>query len=103
MSSQRYQIKVVGEGRPRVKGVLAFVAAQALDLISRSTYVVSISEATPVPAGVMRLHSTPDGVIGVWQANPNHIHPQAGPPSWCNTVINMSVELGKKITWQQQT
>lgn len=100
----RFQIRVVGEGKPRVSGVLAFVLPQALDLASTTSYVVSIRPAGLSPDGFLRFRRNSDGLDARYERNVNKpLTPATHKiPAWCEQAISMSRELGRKVTWQPQ-
>ena len=101
----KYLLSVVGEGTARAKGVLAYVAAQAFDLGTRSQYTLSISQAVPkgdVSRGVLRLKHTGYGNFETYY-EPNRDLPTVDAhPAWIDRVPELAASVGKKITWQPQ-
>lgn len=105
MSGTRFQMKVIGEDKVRARGELAFVLPQALDLVSRSSYTASITEATHPPRGALRLRRTDNGDIEAsYTNNPGFPAMAKGrPPAWLDSVETLSGTLGRTITWQPVT
>jgi hypothetical protein len=102
MSGTRFQLKVVGEGKVRARGELAFVLPQALDLVSKSAYVVSISEIVPAPPGVLRLWRGDRGIHARYIPNLN-LTTNKPDPAWLGSIDNLSGTLGRTVTWQTVT
>ena len=100
MSSTRFQMKVLGEGKVRARGELAFVLPQALDLVTKTAYVAGISEADPVPPGVLRLWSDRGQILARYTVNPNLTNSKQD-PAWLGSIDNLSTTLGRTITWQK--
>ena len=99
MSGTRFEMLVIGEGRVRARGELAFVLPQALDLVGRSSYTVSIRESV-APKGSLRLRGR-DGQVVEADYEPMPGLPAAGrQPSWLASVPNLSASLGRSITWR---
>jgi hypothetical protein len=102
MSGTRFQFKVLGEGKVRARGELAFVLPQALDLVSKTAYVASISEVMPAPPGVLRLWRGKSGIEARYIQNLNLTHSKPD-PAWLGSIDNLSGTLGRTITWQTVT
>jgi hypothetical protein len=102
VSGTRFQFTVIGEGKVRARGELAFVLPQALDLVSRTAYVAGISEADPTPPGVLRLWSDRDSIQALYTINPNRPNTSSS-PAWLASVPNLSRALGRTVTWQTAT
>jgi hypothetical protein len=99
MSGTRFVFKVVGEGKVRARGELAFVLPQALDLVSKTSYTASVSEALP-NQGVLHLKRTEQGIEAQYQFNPNPALPMPEtPPAWLQVAGHLSTTLGKQVTW----
>jgi hypothetical protein len=102
MSGTRYKFMVSGEGKVRARGELAFVLPQALDLVTRSSYVATITEDEQVPPGMLRLRGAGENNVEA-QYDPNPNRSQRTPPSWLGTITTLSASLGRNITWQPQS
>lgn len=99
MSGTRFRMKIIGEDKVRASGELAFVLPQALDLVSKSSYVASITEAITPPRGALHLRRTDNGDIEAqYHVNPT-LPGKAAKPSWLGSVGNLSEQLGRNITW----
>jgi hypothetical protein len=100
MSATKFHFKVMGEGMVRARGELAFVLPQALDLVSKSSYVACLTEVAQVPAGVVRLRRSGEGIEAHYVPNINLIVPKPE-PVWLSSITSLSQTLGRTITWQR--
>lgn len=99
-----YVLRVIGVPGTRFRGVLGMVMPQALELVTRSAYIATVSEATTPTPGSLHVRSDGDGgVVATWHHNPNLPTASPLPPAWVDKAINMSRELGRNITWQPPT
>lgn len=103
MSGTQFQYTVLGEGKVRAKGELAFVLPQVLDLVSKSSYTASITEVRPSARGALRLKRTGNGDIQAHYTPNAHVLNGDPSPSWLGAISNLSAQLGRTITWQPLT